>query len=107
MTSVPSSFAVAALVALNLISPLHARAQAPAAAVTPVATAAELEPPAIKGDAQGMVTLEAPLPGAVIRYSIDGSDPGPKGGPYLAPILLPAGGVVKARVFSEDRTQKS
>jgi len=43
----------------------------------------------------------------VIRYSLDGADPGPKTGPYLAPIVLPAGGVVKARAFSEDRKQMS
>ena len=42
----------------------------------------------------------------VIRYSIDGSDPGPKSGPYLAPIALPQGGVVKARVFTPDREEK-
>ncbi|MEI2679225.1 MAG: chitobiase/beta-hexosaminidase C-terminal domain-containing protein [Burkholderiaceae bacterium] len=38
----------------------------------------------------------------VIRYSIDGSDPGPRSGPYLAPIALPQGGVVKARVFTQE-----
>jgi lysophospholipase L1-like esterase len=54
-----------------------------------------------------MVTLTCATPGAVIRYSIDGSDPGPKTGPYLAPIALAAGGVVKARAFTEDRKQKS
>ena len=53
------------------------------------------------------MTLKCATPGAVIRYSLDGSDPGPKTGPYLAPIALPGGGVVKARAFSEDRKQKS
>ncbi len=68
---------------------------------------APLAVPAAKRDAAGTITLTCPTPGAVIRYSIDGSDPGPKGGPYLAPIELPAGGVVKARAYSEDRKQKS
>ena len=68
--------------------------------------AAPLDVPAAKRDAAGTITLTCPTPGAVIRYSIDGSDPGPKGGPYLAPIELPAGGVVKARAYSEDRKQK-
>src|SRR5712671_6958873 len=63
--------------------------------------------PEAKRDAAGTVTLTCATPGAVIRYSIDGSDPGPKGGPYLAPIVLPAGGTVKARAYTEDRKIKS
>ena len=67
----------------------------------------KLAVPVGKRDAAGTVTLTAATPGAVIRYSIDGSDPGPKGGPYLAPIVIPAGGTVKARAYSEDRKVKS
>ena len=63
--------------------------------------------PVAKRDASGTVTLTCATPGAVIRYSIDGSDPGPKGGPYLAPIVLSAGGTVKARAYTEDRKFKS
>ena len=63
--------------------------------------------PAAQRDGSGTVTLTCPTPGAVIRYSIDGSDPGPKGGPYLAPIVLPAGGTVKARAYTADRKLKS
>ncbi len=70
-------------------------------------TAAPLAAPMGKRDSAGNVVLTYPTSGAVIRYSIDGSDPGPKGGPYLAPIALPAGGTVKARAYSEDRKQKS
>ena len=72
--------------------------------------AQEPTPPAkpdAKRDAAGTVTLTSATPGVVIRYSIDGSDPGPKGGPYLAPIVLPAGGTVKARAYTEDRKMKS
>ncbi len=72
--------------------------------------AQEPTPPAkpdAKRDAAGTVTLTSATPGVVIRYSIDGSDPGPKGGPYLAPIVLPAGGTVKARAYTEDRKVKS
>ncbi|MEQ2010206.1 MAG: GDSL-type esterase/lipase family protein [Limisphaerales bacterium] len=72
--------------------------------------AQELTPPAkpeAKRAAAGTITLTCPTPGAVIRYSIDGSDPGPKGGPYLAPIVIPSGGMVKARAYSEDRKVKS
>jgi len=63
--------------------------------------------PAATRDAAGIVTLTSATPGAVIRYSVDGSDPGPKGGPYLAPIVFPAGGTVKARAYTEDRKVKS
>ena len=63
--------------------------------------------PTAQRDAAGTVTLTTATPGAVIRYSIDGSDPGPKGGPYLAPIVLPAGGTVKARAYTADRKVKS
>lgn len=73
----------------------------------PAQDVAALAVPVAKRDATGTITLTCPTPGAVIRYSIDGSDPGPKGGPYLAPVVLPAGGVVKARAYSEDRKQKS
>ena len=48
----------------------------------------KLAVPVGKRDAAGTVTLTAATPGAVIRYSIDGSDPGPKGGRYLAEIWL-------------------
>ncbi|MDR3402624.1 MAG: GDSL-type esterase/lipase family protein [Chthoniobacter sp.] len=66
-----------------------------------------LAAPTMQRDAQGTVTLTSATSGAVIRYSLDGADPGPKTGPYLAPIVLPAGGTVKARAFSEDRKQMS
>jgi lysophospholipase L1-like esterase len=67
----------------------------------------DLAVPTAQRDAAGVITLTCSTPGAVIRYSIDGSDPGPKGGPYLAPIALPSGGTVKARAYSEDRKQRS
>ena len=63
--------------------------------------------PVVQRDGSGAIVLTCPTPGAVVRYSIDGSDPGPKGGPYLAPIILPAGGTVKARAYSADRKLKS
>lgn len=67
----------------------------------------KLAVPEARRDAAGTVALSCTTPGVVIRYSIDGSDPGPKGGPYLAPIVLPAGGTVKARAYTEDRKTKS
>jgi len=63
--------------------------------------------PAFTRSADGVVALTCATPGAVIRYSLDGTDPGPMAGPYLAPIELPSGGVVKARAFSADRALAS
>jgi len=83
--------------------------------VTPFAHGAPLQAevvtslavPSAQRDGSGVVTLTCATPGVVIRYSIDGTDPSPKTGPYLAPFRLPAGGVVKARAFSSDRKQMS
>jgi lysophospholipase L1-like esterase len=63
--------------------------------------------PALARDSGGIVTITCATPGAVIRYSIDGSDIGPKSGPYLAPIILPHGGTVKTRALTEDRKTQS
>lgn len=95
---------MAALLALPLLSVQPCAHGAPP---PPAEVVASIAPPTMQRDAQGTVTLACATPGAVIRYSIDGTDPGPKTGPYLAPIALPAGGSVKARAFSEDRKQKS
>lgn len=70
------------------------------------ALATALSKPEIQRDPKGLVTITCTTLDGVIRYSIDGSDPGPKSGPYLAPIALPQGGVVKARVFTPDRKDK-
>ncbi len=70
------------------------------------ALATALSKPEIRRDARGEITITCTTLDGVIRYSIDGSDPGPRSGPYLAPIALPQGGVVKARVFTPDRKDK-
>lgn len=86
-----------AIVAILLVSQNSTSAQA-------LATA--LSKPEIQRDAKGSVTITCTTLDGVIRYSIDGSDPGPRSGPYLAPIALPQGGTVKARVFTADRKDK-
>lgn len=73
----------------------------------PAQAAAPLDKPVIQRDASGVITLTCATPGLHIRYSLDGSDPTPKAGQYLAPIELPYGGTIKARAFSEDRQQQS
>ena len=82
--------------AVVLVFSSHAEAQA-------LATA--LSKPEIQRDAKGAITISCTTLDGMIRYTIDGSDPGPKSGPYLAPIALPQGGTVKARVFSANRKE--
>lgn len=79
-------------------------AQAAPPAVPP---AIPMAAPVLQRDDRGVVTITCATPGAMIRYSLDGSDPGQRSGPYLAPIALAHGGTLKARAFSEDRKQKS
>src|SRR5947208_2406047 len=99
-----SSLAVASLLAFPLFTPSCPAWGAPPPQAEVVASLAS---PVMQRDGQGIVTLTCATPGAVIRYSIDGTDPSPKTGPYLGPIGLAAGGVVKARAFSDDRQQMS
>ena len=61
-----------------------------------------LDAPKIERDASGRIIIAAPE-GAHARYTIDGSAPHAKSGPYLAPIVLDAGGTVKAVAVSADR----
>lgn len=96
----PFTLAISALLAVTFLPiRLHGQAAAAPSAEQVISYAA----PVVHRHGGGTVTLTCGTPGAVIRYSLDGSDPGPKTGPYLAPIALPAGGLLKARAFSEDR----
>ena len=101
------------LCAAALLAPAPAFTQttaappAPGRTTTVAAPVAPLAPPTLQRDAPGLVTLACATPGVVIRYTLDGSDPGQRSGPYLAPIALAHGGLVKARAFSPDRKQKS
>lgn len=58
-------------------------------------------------NANNVISITCATPDALLLYTIDGSDPVIRSGPYLAPIALPHGGVVKARAFSPDRKRKS
>ena len=62
--------------------------------------------PAIRRDAQGNVTLSGAPAGAIIRYTLDGSDPTRDAGAYLAPVVFPYAGTVKGRVFGAGDTTK-
>jgi lysophospholipase L1-like esterase len=66
-------------------------------------TAVTPAPPEIQRDASGTVTLQ----GVNILYTLDGAAPVAKSNPYLAPITLPGGGIIKARAFSANRKTMS
>jgi len=68
------------------------------------AAQAELASPVIQRDANGLVTITCSSPGAVICYSLDGSEPELKNGAaiYLAPVVLPYKGTVKAKAFDNS-----
>lgn len=74
-----------------------------AAASLHAETLTKLAPPQIQRDAGGTVTLT----GENVLYTINEADPIAKSNPYLAPISLPSGGLVKARSFSADRKTMS
>ncbi len=46
------------------------------------------------------VTLTSPTPGATIRYTLDGTDPGAAAAPYSVPLVLDRTATVKARAFA-------
>lgn len=59
--------------------------------------------PAREGSGGEIVTLARPAAGFHLRYTLDGSAPGPKSGPYLAPARVPAGYQMRAVTVSDDR----
>jgi lysophospholipase L1-like esterase len=61
-----------------------------------------IDAPKLERNAKGDIVIVAP-DGSHARYTIDGSAPHAKSGPYLAPIVLDAGGTVKAVAVSPDR----
>jgi len=47
----------------------------------------------------GLFSANTAFPGLIIRYTTDGSEPGPASTPYLEPVLLNAG-TIKVRAFN-------
>ena len=66
------------------------------------AFAVALDAPKLELKPTGEVIVTAPADSHA-RYTIDGSAPNAKSGPYLAPIILRSGGKVKAISVSADR----
>ena len=54
--------------------------------------------------ADGLLELANVPSGAVVRYTLDGSEPIRDSGIWLAPVDVPAGYTVKARAFTVDHT---
>jgi beta-glucosidase len=69
-----------------------------------------LVPPKISPDggtfgAPVTVTLSSPDPGAQIRYTVDGSVPGPEDMLYTGPIKVTGAEVVRARAYKDGMTR--
>ena len=73
---------------------------ATAGLVTLAAAAADAPVLLVRPD--GLLELEPPPSGTVVRYTLDGSDPDRSAGVWLAPVNLPAGYTLKARAFGAD-----
>ena len=66
--------------------------------------AAASDAPVIRVRADGLLDVEPSSPGAIVRYTLDESDPGRDAGVWLAPVTLPHGYTLKARTFAADGT---
>lgn len=60
-----------------------------------------VSPPLIRRDKNGYVQLITEAPVSALRYTTDNSEPGLRSPMYSEPILLPEGGIVKARSFDD------
>src|SRR5688572_32646665 len=54
-----------------------------------------------------IVTLAKAAPGFHLRYTLDGSAPNSKSGPYLSPVKVPAGYKLRTVTVSDDRKRLS
>ena len=72
-------------------------------ALTALTVATTVDAQTIRTRPDGLLEVDAPA-GAIVRYTLDGSDPDKSAGVWLAPVELPAGYTLKARAFSPDGT---
>jgi lysophospholipase L1-like esterase len=70
-------------------------------ALTALTVATTVDAQTIRARSDGLLDVDAPT-GAVVRYTLDGSDPDQSAGVWLAPVELPAGYTLKARAFAAD-----
>ncbi len=66
----------------------------------PAATVVHIDAPGKLFLEKTAVTLMSPTPGATIRYTLDGSEPGATSAVYTAPLVLDRTTSVKARAFA-------
>lgn len=59
--------------------------------------------PTISRDRGGMVSITTDAPVGSLRYTLDGTEPGPASPVYNEPFLFSEGGIVKARSFETDK----
>jgi lysophospholipase L1-like esterase len=77
-----------------------ASAQTPSQAPSPSPSQA----PSIVARPDGRFDVSAPPAGAIVRYTLDGTDPTRDAGEWLAPIRVPPGYTAKARAIAADGT---
>jgi lysophospholipase L1-like esterase len=65
---------------------------------------AAADAPVLRARPDGLLDLDPPPSGSVVRYTLDGSDPDRSAGVWLAPVNLPPGYTLKARTFASDGT---
>jgi len=70
-------------------------------ALTALAAATTVDAQTIRTRPDGLLDVEAPA-GAVVRYTLDGSDPDKSAGVWLAPVEVPGGYTLKTRAFAAD-----
>ena len=87
---------------LRLASLLVVVAIAAASAQTPFPTSSRAPSIVVRPD--GSLDVSAPPTPAVMRYTLDGTDPTRDAGEWLAPVRVPPGYTVKARAVAADGT---
>ena len=65
-------------------------------------TTVAAEAPVIRARPDGLLEVTPPPQAAVVRYTLDGSEPDRGAGAWLAPVNLPGGYTLKARAFTSD-----
>jgi lysophospholipase L1-like esterase len=72
--------------------------------VAAAAVVVAAQAPALTPRADGRLDVSKAPPGAVMRYTLDGSEPTRDAGEWLAPVGVPAGYTLKARPVGADGT---
>jgi lysophospholipase L1-like esterase len=80
------------------------RARIAGVLVAAAAVAVAAQSPALTPRADGRLDSPPVPSGAVMRYTLDGSDPTRDAGEWLAPVSVPAGYTLKARAVTADGT---